>query len=249
MLEQYFHHPRVLRRLLASPVHDQIERYVVYLNERGHTYEGVQQYVQAIEHFFDWALKENQGAITPIDKAIVCRFLTEHIPICDCSPPASRTMITLRAALNHLLHICESEEESDLPESNNDRLIDAYLTYLKNNCGLAAQTLNYRARYAREFLSYLNHAGETDVAALMPQDIMQFMVNCAGRCKRSSAQVIACSLRSFLRFLQMNGLCSMQLVRAVPRIPNWKMEGIPVTLSEAQLSSLLMLLIKHLRRG
>ena len=47
------------------------------------------------------------------------------------------------------------------------------------------------------------------------------------------------ALRSFLRFLQMKGLCAARLVNAVPYIPAWKLSGIPNYLTKEQLDELL----------
>lgn len=238
MLDKYFRSPKVLERLRTSPIHDEIERVVVYLDERGHSWTVVQQYVEAIEHFAAWASTRRTGGIS-IDQTTVDRFLKEHIPKCHCPPPASRTVVTLRAALNHLLVISTPRSERGSSGSKSTRLIDEYLAHLQRNCGLAAETLHYRARYAREFLSGLGHDASATLERLTPQDVMQFVMDYGARCKRSSAQVAACSLRSFLRFLNMRGLCRSGLVRAVPRIPMWKHEGLPKTLSERELGAVL----------
>jgi site-specific recombinase XerD len=238
MLDQYFHSPRVLGRLRASPIHDEIERLVVYLNGRGHSRDVVQQYVQGVEHFEAWTAAEHRGVI-PLQQSAVDRFLKEHIPKCSCSPPASRSVVSLRAALNHLLLISRAEDEVAPPGSNSERLIDGYIKHLKENCGLAAETLHYRARYAREFLSSIGYDGVSTLGDLTTQDAMRFVTEYAGRCRRSSAQVAACSLRSFLRFLRMRGLCGGGLVHAVPRVPQRKQEGVPKTLSENQLIAVL----------
>lgn len=238
MLDQYFRSQKVLGRLRASPIHAEIERLAVHLDERGHSWTVVQQYVQAVEHFATWASTRRTKGIS-IDEATVDRFLKEHIPKCRCPPPASRTVVTLRAALNHLLAISKPRSEPDASESKGDRLIDEYLAHLQKNCGLAVETLHYRARYAREFLSGVGYGTSTTLDELMPQDVMRFVTDYAVRCKRSSAQVAACSLRSFLRFLNTRGLCRSGLVRAVPRIPVWKKEGVPNTLSEREVDVLL----------
>lgn len=101
------------------------------------------------------------------------------------------------------------------------------------------QALHYRERYAREFLQA--HASKQDcrIDALTPQDVMQFVRGYALRCKRSSAQVAACSVRSFLRFLLLRGYCAENLVRAVPHIPTWRQENLPKTMNAKQLSQFL----------
>jgi integrase/recombinase XerD len=238
MLDQYFHSPKVRGRLHASPIHDEIERLVVHLDERGYSRNVVQQYVQAVEHFAAWAFARHTEEIS-IDRTGIDRFLKEHVPKCRCPPPASRTVVVLRAALNHLLAVSKPPSVQDASGLKSERLIDEYMAHLEKNCGLADETLQYRARYAREFLSGIGYDLSATLDGISPQDVMRFVTDCAVRCRRSSAQVAACSLRSFLRFLNMRGLCHSGLVRAVPRIPRWKKEGLPNTLSDHELGVLL----------
>lgn len=238
MLDQYFHSPKVLGRLHTSPIHDEIERLVVHLDERGYSRNVVQQYVQAVEHFAAWSFARRSRGVF-IDRTSVDRFLNEHVPKCCCPPPASRTVVVLRAALNHLLVVSKPPSEQDTSELKSERLIDEYLDHLQKNCGLADETLHYRARYAREFLSGVGYDLSATLDGITPQDVMRFVTDCAVRCRRSSAQVAACSLHSFLRFLNTRGLCRPGLARAVPRIPVWKKEGLPNTLSGRELGALL----------
>lgn len=238
MIDQYFRSPKVLGRLRASPIHDEIERLVVYLDERGHSRNVVQQYVQGVEHFAAWASTRRTRGIS-IDQATVDQFLKEHVPKCRCAPPATRTVVTLRASLNHLLASSKPRSERDPTRPKGERLIDEYLARLQQNCGLAAETLHYRARYAREFLSSIGYNASSTLDDVGAQDVTRFVTDYAVRCKRSSAQVAACSLRSFLRFLNTRGLCRSGLIHAVPRIPVWKNERLPNTLSERELNVLL----------
>lgn len=239
MLKRYFRSAAVLSRLRASAIHDEIERLVIRLDERGHSPLVVQQYVQGVEHFSRWLTTRRKGNIL-VDRTAVERFLQEHIPKCHCPPPASRSTISLRAALNHLLLAIRAGEKTPASsKSDDERLIDEYVAHLKKNCGLAAATLHYRARYAREFLQALTRHGSDPLEALNPRDVMRFVTDYAVRVKRSSAQVAACSLRSFLRFLHMRDLCGTGLSHAVPRIPVWKNEGLPKTLSEHELDAVL----------
>jgi site-specific recombinase XerD len=128
---------------------------------------------------------------------------------------------------------------SDKAQSAAERLVDEYVEHLDLNCGLALATRRYRARYAREFLEACAVRGVLRLSGLTPQGVMRFVAARAGKCRRSSAQVAACSVRSLLRFLVLRGLCGGNLVQAVPRIPQWRQEGLPRFMTEEQLRRLL----------
>ena len=80
-------------------------------------------------------------------------------------------------------------------------------------------TCSYRLQYAREFLGGKFGEGPIDWADLRPADPIAFVDGYAARCRPGTAQVVASSLRSLLRFLQLHGHCAPALVAAVPRIP------------------------------
>ena len=64
---------------------------------------------------------------------------------------------------------------------------------------------------------------------------MAFTAGYAARCRPSSAQVAASSLRSLLRFLQLHGDCGPALVAAVPHLPSWRLDHLPRTMTDEQL--------------
>jgi integrase len=90
-------------------------------------------------------------------------------------------------------------------------------------------------RYAREFLGQSFGDGPLRWEDLRPQGVMEFVADYAARCRRSSAQVAASSLRCLLRFLQFRGDCGPALVAAVPCIPTWRLDHLPRTMSGDQL--------------
>lgn len=106
-------------------------------------------------------------------------------------------------------------------------------------CALASATRQYRRRYAREFLQGVFGRGPLLVRRLTVGDPIAFITQYARRCSPGTAQVAASALRGFLRFLQLQGLCDETLAAAVPRIPHWRLAGLPRTLTEGQLTQFL----------
>lgn len=126
-----------------------------------------------------------------------------------------------------------------MAKTSADRILSAFDKHLKIVRGATVQTRREYGRYVRKFL--VDSFGETkvDVAALGAGDLIDFVAERAKHCKPGTAKLIATSLRSFLRFLQMRGLCDARLVAAVPTVPNWKLARLPKTLTSAQLRALL----------
>ena len=235
MFEHYFRSPRVRARLRNNPIHEHIERLVEHLHMRGHRTTTIHQYVRAAEHFGRWLSACRSGSLV-VTKESVNGFLDRHLLACNCTLPASRSVKTARAALHHMLRIAPSQpgRDGDGADTPAAELVREYVEHLDVNCGLAHATRRYRARYAREFLEAHAPDGASQLRRLEPHAIMRYVADYASRCRRSSTQVAACALRSFLRFLQMRGLCRGTLARAVPWIPRWRHEGLPRYMTDEQ---------------
>lgn len=120
-----------------------------------------------------------------------------------------------------------------------DALLRAFDTHLHTARGATQATRREYGRYVREFLERTFRALKVDVGKLDSRDLIDFVTERAKRCKPGTAKLVATALRSFLRFLQMSGVCDARLVAAVPTIPNWKLARLPKTLTTAQLRALL----------
>lgn len=238
MLKRHFRRERVRERIRSNPIGPQITEFVGYLDRRGHASLTIQSYVQAVEHFGRWLGESGDSVV--VNRKSVLDFIENHLPCCRCKTPAPRHLNSVRAALRHLLRALNSSAtEESFVDDRLAPLLRDYDEHLRRNAGLAEATRHYRLRYALEFLQGVSSAGEMTFESLAPQNVMDFVTAVASRCKRSSAQVAASSVRSFLRFLQFRGLCGEGLVRSVPRIPQWTFSTVPVTMREEQVACFL----------
>jgi integrase/recombinase XerD len=119
-----------------------------------------------------------------------------------------------------------------------DVLLAEFDAYLRTVRGATARTRCEYTRYVREYIDS-RHGATIEVARLRAADLIGFVVERAGRCAAGTAKLVATSLRSFLRFLQVHGLCEARLVGAIPTVPNWKLARLPKTLDDEQLRALL----------
>jgi len=237
MLDHFFLRPRVRDRIRANLLGFWIPTYIAYLDARGHPRSTIRRCVWAVEHFGVWLHSQR---ITPEDvtRTTIRSFLHEHLPACHCPTPAATNPRQVGAALSHLLRLPDGPFQRPRPASLPtpvDGVLDSYREHLRSICGLAESTCSYRIRYAQQFLQGKFGSGPVDWSALHPEDLMAFTAGYASRCRPGSAQVAACSLRSLLRFLQLQGDCTPALVAAIPHLPNWQLGSLPRTLSEDQL--------------
>jgi hypothetical protein len=105
----------------------------------------------------------------------------------------------------------DRRSEHGPPPSPVDAVLDRYRNHLRDMCGLTEVTCSYRLQHAREFLGGKFGEGPIDWADLRPADPISFVEGYAARCRPGTAQVVASSLRSLLRFLQLHGYCARTL--------------------------------------
>ncbi len=112
--------------------------------------------------------------------------------------------------------------------------VQDYDRFLAGSGGLSTHTRIYRRRYATLFLAECFGDGRPHWARIGPQDILRFAERFVARVKPSSANLMLGSLRSFLRFTHLRGVCGPGLAKAVPIVANYGQSVRPTILSEAQ---------------
>jgi site-specific recombinase XerD len=207
-----------------------------YLAARGHTPATLHQYTAAAAHFLGWL-----GGQPPdrqrIDAQAVRVFLHDHLPACRCPHPGNKQPKSVRAALNQLLAM-RGEARVDPPRPLSfpgiEAMVARFDTYLGAVCGLADATRRYRRRFVRDFLVGLFGDGSVDVRRITPEALIGFVTERVRAQRPGSVGVLACSLRSFLRFLQLEGERPADLGGALPTPAHWSLAPLPPSLNEEQ---------------
>lgn len=253
MIDQVFTCSRVRARLRESTFGGVLDEYVRQLHARGYVRVTIRTGLGAVEHFGSWL--RDQG-LTPaaVSRDLVHSFLHGHLPKCRCAPPSPTEIRVVRPALNYLLQLMRDQEPSGARAGVRLRsasgpvldcsepiaaVLDAYRRHLREAHGLAGATTRARAYFARKFLERTFGRGPLRWDVLAPGDVTAFVTAYAKRWRPSSSGVVAASLRSFLRYLQMRGWGDPVLVAAVPRLPRWRLAQVPRVMSEEQLDAFL----------
>jgi integrase/recombinase XerD len=155
MLDALFQRPHHIRRIRANPLGATLDQLVRYLSRRGHRACVVHQFLRSAEHYGYW-LGTCHAPVTQchVTKVSARQFLREHLVACSCPAPFPRSLVTSRAAVNHLLRMLDQQDPARLvlPPTPHDALLADYDRFLRRTCGLSEHTRLYRLRYARQFL-------------------------------------------------------------------------------------------------
>ena len=231
----------VRHRMAASHLGIILEDFACDLKKAGYLRCTIQEYLRVAEHFSRW-LSRHQLNAREISGELIQRFIRAHLPRCRCPQPANSSARSCHTALHRLWEFLQRRGvvvQKLEPSTAIDRLVESYDGYMSHTCGFAEATRLHRQRYAREFLTWRFGKQALRPELIQRSDVLRF-VGSRSKCLRpGSVKVLTVSLRSFFRFLQLQGRVKPSLVAAVPSLPAWERFRLPQTLSRKQLSGLL----------
>ena len=120
-----------------------------------------------------------------------------------------------------------------------DRLVDAYTHHQRRTRGLRPQTLRNRAWFARTLVRAALGTDPIDPSRLTPAAVVAFITSLRHRFCPASMRTARSSLRSFFRFLRVEGFCGDALEAALPTVAHWRLATLPRSLTEQQVEQVL----------
>lgn len=221
---------RGLNELRATALGDVADALVSHLARRHISWESTEQYLRVAAHFARWLGQRRAYA----SRSSVHEFRSQHLSACRCPGPVNHSPIVVRAALGHLVRVLRAAgrfDEELPPRTPVDDELDRFESYLTGTCGAAVTTRARRRLDLRQFLSGVFGTGAVVPSKIRPTDINRFVTARPSPCRPGTVGIIAVSLRSYFRFLQLDGRCPPGLVEAVPRIARWRLATLPAHLT------------------
>jgi integrase/recombinase XerD len=120
-----------------------------------------------------------------------------------------------------------------------DALIETYTQHLRCSRGLRDRTLRQYAGLARLFVRDALGVGPVDPRCFHPSNAVTFVASLKGRFSPRSMKTVCTALRSFFRFLRVEGLCNEPLEAAIPTVAYWRRSTLPRSLRDDQLAQVL----------
>jgi integrase/recombinase XerD len=231
MLEVVFRYPRVRRRICGNPVSSTLQKFVIYLVERGYVPSTTRRYVYAAEHFGHWL------GCRPVNADTVQMFITRHLPACRCKAPWTNRR-RARTALNHLLEMMGLSIHTPISSSPFDTVLREYADHMKEVQGLAPSTIAHRIHCARDMIISIRIRQVRQLTGLTADQVEEFVARVGSRYAPGTGQLLASSIRAFLRYLLLRKLIRRDLAAAVPRFACWRSASLPATVSAKELKTL-----------
>jgi integrase/recombinase XerD len=223
-----------------SPLGPFSQRYLEHLERGRYARSTARVYLCCVAHFAHWFSTERLE-LELIDEAARVRFISEHLPVCDCPYPARRLPHELRAAITHLLAVLRAE--GAIPpattDSKHDGELAAFHAYMRDVGGFAASTRARREGILRRFLQEQFPEGAISIAALEATRVRRFILGELQGWTTATIRIVGGAINFYFRFRQMMGDDVQHLLGAIPRVACWRLSSLPDVLSDRQIEILL----------
>jgi len=120
-----------------------------------------------------------------------------------------------------------------------DTLVERYKQHQRRTRGLRDQTLHGYERLIRLLVRASLGDDPIDPTRFTPSDVVKFVASMTGRFSPRSMKTVRSALRSFFRYLRVEGLCDEQLEAAIPTVAHWRLSSLPRYLTDQQLEQVL----------
>jgi site-specific recombinase XerD len=125
-----------------------------------------------------------------------------------------------------------------------------YLQYLRQDRGLAANSLRLYLPFVRAFLraqAAIPHGAPP--GAWTAERVQDFLLASSRRRSSEYVRLLAAALRSFLRFCYLRGDTVLDLSRTVPGVRRWTPAAVPVSLTPTEIARVLAVTDQAMPRG
>ena len=219
-----------------------VEHYTKTLQGRGYGPLATHAYKRAVERFIAWSAPDSD--CVEIGEAPIRRFIDEHLGDCSCACRPQRGRVTALSALRHLQAILRATGSiPPAPPSFPIFIISElrdYCDFANDVCGLSPATLISRRQWIGRFLTHIFPSGGLDFSRLGLKGIRDFFATQCQGYQPGSTQVVASSVRSYLRFRALRHADPVEaLLAAIPRAARWRLASLPEYLNQEELARLM----------
>lgn len=223
---------------VVGPLASHADRFAEWLVARGYTDLSTAELVRLVGHFSRWLVSVGVDP-SELDAGAVEEY-------CRARRAEGRTARLTPASLGCVLEFLRSEGLAPpapvrgpaLAVPADELLLHRYRRYLTAERGLVERVVEAWVRVAVSFMTEFPGLG-SGATAIGAAEVTAFCVAELPRRKGSSARNLAAALRSFLRFVHVEGVVAAPLAQAVPSVAIRKGAALPCGVSAEAVAGLL----------
>lgn len=225
----------VLHRFHVGPLEPYLSTFAAELSERGYARYCMKHKIRFIAQFSQWLLQQQIG-INELKEELIDDFVEylgkQHVV-------RRGNLATLRLLLQHLQDKGVIPISIIIEDNPLNKIEQGFARYLSQERGLSQATLGNYIPLVRHFLMERFKAKRFQLDELCATDVTGFILRYAPSVKRSTARLMATSLRAFFRYLYLRGQITTDLAEFVPTVADWRLSNLPKSLDSEQIECLL----------
>jgi site-specific recombinase XerD len=234
-LEDFLNGSWTIRDLRAGPFRDCIDLYTARLRKDGYSTVTARFAVRIVNCFIRW-LTEHHLDLADINEQLVVRFFGAGDRGCGLRDGDPAAIARLIEVLREAKIVAPAPPLAAGPY---EQMLDHFRAYLDHRHGLNQRSCAAYVQFTRPFLRDMSISGPNDFARLTAVDILGYVERRVRDASAATAVTMCSRLRSFLRYLQVEGLIEHDLAACVPSVKKWRFTALPTYLSAAQLEQVL----------
>ena len=236
MIGQFFRDPKTIHRMNENPLGPYINIFAKNIHDQGFSRKHGCYQIRVLASFNKWIQKYN-FEIKDINHHKINAFLDDRKKILKINHPD-------RPALNRLLDILNDmgiidDKEQNEVKTGRQIIEDGYKQYLSHERHLAPSTILNYMPIVHQFLSECFSTNNIQLYKLRVKDITGFIRRHAQAVSVKRAKIMVTAIRSFLKYLLLQGKIDTDLSVCVPTVPCWKLSTLPTFLQPKQVQTVL----------
>lgn len=237
-IHRFFRRQRFRDRLAACMLVPCWDDLASWMAQRGHAEREIYHTIRQALRFADYAV-EVEGVDSPglLSDALLARHERRHAGQAGVQREIRQYGRRLLTFLRHQGIVPAPQPPA---ASWSSPVLDEYMDHLARHRGIGERSIRLHRLHVVSFLKALGAGAAPDVAGLDAAVVYAFVSARAARLSRHQRKSMCTALRSFLRFLCLRGHAARDLSAAVPVIPTFKLDRLPVPIAAGDIEKILL---------
>ena len=218
------------RSVVADGLDGHLAEFLATLVTAGYVETTRQAKRRLIEPFIRW-VRESRVPVRNLDEAVVSRFLER--PSRRRGKRGDMERATVHQFLKHLRDVVVTTPCRSPKPSPAEVLVGKYVDHLRDARGLCARSIEVYSPLVRAFVAAQRLPER--FASLDASAVRGYLLDRSRTRSVSYVKVLRASLRSFLRFLFLDGGTAVDVSMAVPPVRRWRSASVPPFLTPEEI--------------
>jgi len=236
MLEDFFAVPAAAHRLRSSVLGAHLDGFASWLVAIGYPVSTVRSKLWFVAGLSRWMMGHRLRVLDVGEQSV-----DEYLE--DRRRRGRRKNVFRSTGLQLLEHLRSTGvipfPKSTAASSALTTLVSRYADYLRRERALAECTISNYVAFAGAFLTDRADPRATGLERLRPADVRDFLLARVRRMAPKRGQLMGTALRSFLRYLFVQGVIPNDLSFAVPTVRQWRLVDVPRHISASEVEKVL----------